>query len=380
MFFLCRKANQSSAFLLAIHFMKHIIQYPITMKKLLTLALLSILSLPVFAQDTDTDAYEVSAIGFYNLENLFDTIDTPDVNDWDYHPESRLKWNTERYYAKQANMAKVIAQLGTELTPDGLAILGVSEIENESVLRDLVKEPLIRDRNYQIVHHDSPDERGIDCGLLYQPKYFTVISSKNLPVELVDPKTGKPDYTRDVLYVYGTFQGDPMHIMVNHWPSRGGGEKASAWRRAKAAEVCRSLADSIQAADPAAKIIVMGDLNDDPNNKSVTKILRGVPDATQIQDGELYNTMYDHYKKGNGTLAYRDTWNLFDQILISQPLVSKKYGGWQLYKSVVFRKPWMIQTEGAFRGYPHRTFVGDIFLNGYSDHLPVYIFLLKKKG
>ena len=349
------------------------------MKK--TIFLLFILtSFSLAAQQTDTEEYQVATVAFYNLENLFDTIDTPDVNDWDFCPDCRLKWGLERYTSKLGNLAKVISEVGTELSPDGPALLGVCEVENRKVLEDLAAQPLLSAGNYKVVHHNSPDERGIDCGLLYQPKYFTVISSKNLPVKLIDKETGDEDLTRDVLHVYGMFQGDPMHIFVNHWPSRRGGEKGSGWMRAAAADVCRAAIDSIQATNPDAKVIVMGDLNDDPTNKSVKKHLRSVPDASRMDSDELYNTMFDHFKKGNGTLAYRDSWNLFDQILITQPLVSKKYGGWQLYKSMVFKRPWLFQTEGAFKGYPHRTFVGDIFLNGYSDHFPVYIFLLKKKG
>ncbi|MCW5921595.1 MAG: endonuclease/exonuclease/phosphatase family protein [Saprospiraceae bacterium] len=334
----------------------------------------------IFSQkDIKPEEYKVAAIGFYNLENLFDTIDSPTTNDADFLPGGRLAWNTEKYVSKQKNMAKVISQLATELTPDGVALLGVAEIENRKVLEDLVAQTDLKDRNYQIVHFDSPDERGIDCGILYQPKYFTLAGAKAYPVSLKDPKTDKEDFTRDIVYAAGTFDGDLVHIMVGHWPSRRGGESASAWARKAAAGVCRHITDSLLAIDADAKIIIMGDLNDDPTNKSVTEVLKAKGSTEKMKEGDLYNTMYDHFKNGNGTLAYRDSWNLFDQMIVSQGLVSKKVGGWQLYKSVVFRKPWLLQTEGAFRGYPFRTFVGDIFINGYSDHLPVYLFLLKKK-
>ena len=334
----------------------------------------------LFSQkDRATDEYKVAAIGFYNLENLFDTLDSPNTNDADFLPGGRLLWNTEKYISKEANMAKVISQLATELTPDGVAMLGVAEIENKKVLEDLVSQPLLKDRNYQIVHFESPDERGIDVGLLYQPKYFTLTGSHAFPVALKDPKTGDIDHTRDILYATGTFDGDQVHIMVGHWPSRRGGESASAWARAAAAGVCRHVADSILSVNPNAKIIVMGDLNDDPTNKSVMEVLRAKSTTEKTKDGAFYNPMYDLYKSGTGTLAYQDAWNLFDQMVVSQGLVSKTAGGWQLYKSKIFRQPWLLQTEGAFRGYPFRTFVGDIFINGYSDHLPVYLLLLKKK-
>ena len=341
--------------------------------------LFSLLLLPLTVFSQQGADYKVASIGFYNLENLFDTLDTPDTNDADFLPGGRLLWNTEKYISKQHNMANVISQLGTELSPDGVALLGVAEIENRKVLEDLVAQPELKSRKYQIVHYDSPDERGIDVGLLYQPKYFVPLGSKAVPVVLKDPKTGDKDFTRDILYVAGTFDGEPIHVMVGHWPSRRGGEAGSAWMRAASAQVCKNLADSLKKTDPNAKIIVMGDLNDDPDNKSMTEVLKARRSADELRSDELYNPMYDLFKSGNGTLAYRDSWNLFDQIVVSKGFVNKKTGGWQLYKAMVFRQPWLLQTEGAFRGYPFRTFVGDIFINGYSDHLPVFLYFLKRK-
>lgn len=343
------------------------------------LALLAFYCAPVLMYAQPGKDYKVASIGFYNLENLFDTIDSPTTNDVDFLPQGRLAWNTQKYASKMANMAKVISQLATELTPDGVALLGVSEVENRKVLEDLVAQSAIKDRKYQIVHYDSPDERGIDVGLLYQAKYFQVLGSRAFPVPLKDPKTGIVDFTRDVLYVAGKFDGEPIHVMVGHWPSRRGGEAGSGWMRAAAAGVCKYLSDSIQAIDPNAKIVIMGDLNDDPDNKSLTQVLKARRSADKLEQGELYNPMYDLYKDGNGTLAYKDSWDLFDQMIVSKGLVNKQAGGWQLYNAHVFRQPWLLQTEGAFRGYPFRTYVGDIFINGYSDHLPVYEFFLKRK-
>lgn len=344
-----------------------------------TTVLLVFVSVPALIFGQPGSNYKIASIGFYNLENLFDTIDSPTTNDADFLPQGRLQWNTEKYVSKQANMAKVISMLGTDLTPDGVALLGVAEIECRKVLEDLVAQDPLKDRHYQIVHFDSPDERGIDCGLLYQAKYFQVLGSRAVPVALKDPKTGTVDYTRDILYVAGTFDGEPLHVMVGHWPSRRGGEAGSGWMRAAAAAVCKQLSDSIQAVNPDAKIVIMGDLNDDPDNKSLTQVLKARRSADDIKTTELYNPMYDLYKDGNGTLAYKDSWDLFDQMIVSKGLVNKNTGGWQLYKAHVFRQPWLLQTEGAFRGYPFRTYVGDIFINGYSDHLPVFLYFLKKK-
>jgi predicted extracellular nuclease len=342
------------------------------------LLLLCFLPAMLSAQMDVKTNYKVGSIGFYNLENLFDTIDSPTTNDADFLPQGRLLWDTPKYISKQAHMAHVISMLATELTPDGVAILGVAEVENRKVLEDLVSQADLKARNYQIVHYDSPDERGIDVGLLYQPKYFKVLGSKALPVVLKDPKTGNQDFTRDVLYVAGEFDGEPIHVMVGHWPSRRGGESGSAWMRAAAASVARHAADSLRTLNPDAKIIFMGDLNDDPTDKSLTKVLGAKGKADDVTKDEFYNPMYDMFKTGNGTMAYRDAWSLFDQVVVSKAFVNKKASGWQLYKAMVYRQPWLLQTEGAFRGYPFRTFVGDIFINGYSDHLPVYLFFLKK--
>ncbi len=353
------------------------------MQKIALSLLLLLVSSQLVAQTELTkdkkSAYKIAAIGFYNLENLFDTLDSPNTNDAEFLPNGGNLWNTEKYVSKQANMAKVISLLATETSPDGVAILGVAEIENRKVLEDLVAEPALKSRNYQIVHHESPDERGIDCAFLYQEKYFKVTGSVPYPVILEDPKTGEKDRTRDILYVSGIFDGEPLHLMVGHWPSRRAGESGSAWMRKAAAAVCRHIADSLLAIDPATKIIVMGDLNDDPNNKSLTEVLRAKGKSEDLKEGELYNTMYSHFKNGDGTMAYRDAWSLFDQLIVSQGFVNKKYGGWQLHKSIVFRQPWLLQTEGKYRGYPFRTFDFGVFMNGYSDHLPVYIFIIKRK-
>ena len=337
------------------------------------------LALGLNALSAQESGYKISAIGFYNLENLFDTVKSPNTNDEEFLPNSRLKWNTEKYVSKQRNMAKVISQLATEKTPDGIAILGVAEIENRKVLEDLVAEPELQARKYQIVHYESPDPRGIDCAFLYNPKYFRLAGSRSVNVPMIDPVSGDRRTSRDIVYMAGEFDGEMIHLMVGHWPSRRGGEKNTEWARIACARKCRELSDSICAVQPGAKIFIMGDLNDDPTSKSLTEGLKARKSTKElVNDCDLYNPMHAMYKDGNGTLAYRDAWSLFDQIIISKPLVNKEAGGWQMHRSVVFRQPWLLQAGGAFAGYPFRTFVGDAFINGYSDHLPVYLFLLKK--
>lgn len=319
--------------------------------------------------------YKVATIAFYNLENLFDTLDTPEKNDLEYTPEGSKNWNTQKYISKQENMSKVIAQIGADFTKTAPAVIGVSEIENRIVLEDLVKMPALKPYNYKIVHYESPDKRGIDVALLYQESVFSVSNSHaaKLTVE------GKEDFfTRDQLVVSGLLDGEEIHFIVNHWPSRYGGEKKSRPLRNAAAELCRSLVDSIMNEDPHAKIIVMGDLNDDPNNESLLKHLKAKKDERNTKKGDLYNTTYPLFQQGIGTLAYRDQWNLFDQMIVSYPLLGEDRSTFKLYKTFIFNKDFLTQEEGSYKGYPLRTHAGGVYKNGYSDHFPVYLYLIKE--
>lgn len=323
------------------------------------------------------NAYKIGSIGFYNLENLFDTLDAPDVRDEDFTPQGSYHYNTAIYLDKLNHLAHVIAELGKELTPDGVSILGIAELENRKPLEDLLQQPELKSKNYQIVHYDSPDERGIDVALIYQPKYFKVLNSRPVPVPLPNVN-GEQDFTRDILFVSGLYDGEPMHIMVNHWPSRVGGEAASQPLRNLAASICKHLSDSLIQADPNAKIIIMGDLNDDPSSPSMRQVLNAKADKDQVKPGGMFNTMYDFYKKGIGTLAYQDAWSLFDQIVVSYGLVNPEAGGFQFYQAYVHNQPYMLQQTGQFKGYPLRTYVGSNYMGGYSDHFPTYIYLVKK--
>lgn len=321
--------------------------------------------------------YKVAAMGFYNLENLFDTIKDPITWDAEFLPDGERKYNTAVYSEKLDHLATVISELGTEMTPDGVAILGVAEIENRSVLEDLVIQPKLKGRNYQIVHHDSPDRRGVDVGLIYNPKYFEVLNSTPLFVPLF-ADDGDTIFTRDILWVYGMFDGEPVHVFVNHWPSRRGGEAASSPRREKAAAVCRAVVDSLMQVDKNTKVFIMGDLNDDPVNTSVLKILKARGKVEQIRPGDLYNPWYSFYKKGLGTLAWQDAWNLFDQIIISSAVLDKDQKGFFFMRNEVFNKPYLTNTSGQYKGYPYRTYVAGDYIGGYSDHFPVFIYLLKE--
>lgn len=349
------------------------------MKKFIVLFLFSALYVNIcVAQDTETQQYKVACVGFYNLENLFDTEDDTTINDEEWLPTSSKLYTQEVYQDKLRNLSHILSLLGKDDTPDGVAVLGVAEVENRRVLEDLCAMPKIKDRNYKVVHYNSPDQRGIDVGLLYNPTYFKVLESGTLNVPLKNAD-GTPYATRDVLWVYGLFNGEPMYFFVNHWPSRRGGEEASAPGRALAAGVAKAKMDSIISIHPEAKIMLMGDLNDDPLSPSVLNVINAKGDIDKLNPGELYNPWTNYYKKGIGTLAYNDAWNLFDQIVLTQPYLKKEQKGFFFQKAVIFNRPFMVQKSGRYRGYPLRTFDFDVYMKGYSDHFPVYVVLLKKK-
>ncbi|MEO1516588.1 MAG: endonuclease/exonuclease/phosphatase family protein [Bacteroidota bacterium] len=321
--------------------------------------------------------YKVGCIGFYNFENLFDTLDDPDIRDEEFTPDGSKRWTKSLYQEKLDHMADVVSQIGTDLTPDGLAILGTAETENRKVLEDFAKHPKLRARNYQVVHYDSPDSRGIDVALLYQPKYFTPSHTEALRLK-IPLDNGDSLTTRDVLLVSGLFDGDSLHVLVNHWPSRRGGELRSRPNRIRAAMLNLEAVRKIQERDPDARIVIMGDLNDDPTSPSVKQILKAKSKRKKVASDELYNPMYDFYKKGVGTTAWRDAWSLFDQIIISGTLLQPTDNGYRYYKAEVFNKSFMTQKIGQFKGYPLRTFVGDSYRGGYSDHFPVYMYMVRE--
>ena len=327
-----------------------------------------------FSQDTD---YKIATLAFYNLENLFDTVNDTLINDEEFLPDGGSVWTEAKFQDKIGNIAHVISQLGTDTNPNGPAIIGVSEVENRYVLKQLVKHKLIADKNYQIVHYDSPDRRGIDVALLYQKDQFVELSSKPLTLELYE-EDGERKYTRDILLVSGELDGELIHVMVNHWPSRRGGEKKSAPGRNKGAQICRSVVDSLYNVDPASKVFIMGDLNDDPVSESVRSYLRAKRKVKDVHDKDIFNPMAEMYRRGLGSNAYNDAWSLFDQILFTAPVLDKEQEGYFYYKANIFNKKFLVQKSGRYKGYPYRTFSGGNYIGGYSDHFPVYVHLLKR--
>jgi len=340
------------------------------------LAIIIISFFYVLASCQGEKTYKKVSIGFYNLENLFDTIyDAELLLNEEFTPESPKQWSAERYQQKLTNMAFVISNMATDVTPDGLALLGVCEVENRGVLEDLVLEESIKDRNYQVVHFDSPDKRGIDVGLLYNPAYFEVTNTKSYNLSMPDDSSF---FTRDQLVVSGLLDGEKVHVIVNHWPSRRGGAEKSQPKRIAAGDLSRTIVDSLLIIDQNAKIFVMGDMNDDPVDLSVLEHLNAKGNQELLKEGELFNPMHQLYLDSLGTLAYRKKWNLFDMVIVSQGLLGENKSDYKFYKAEVFDQPYLRQTEGDYEGYPNRTYAGKYYLGGYSDHFPVYVYLIKE--
>jgi hypothetical protein len=344
------------------------------MKKLFPLFSLLALTLSGYSQKQQ---YQVVLTGFYNLENMYDTINDPNKDDEEFLPGSEYHYNSAVYFDKIGRLASVISQMGLDFNPDGLAILGVAEIENDTVLNDLLKTDALRERKLKYVHYNSPDVRGVDVGLIYNPKYFKVLYSKALFVQL--PGGSKDSwFTRDVLYVKGILAGDTINVFVNHWPSRRGGEERSAPARAAAAGVVKKVIDSLNNISKNTKCIIMGDLNDDPISPSITKVLGAKLKAEEVQPGGIFNPFGEFYKKGIGTSPYQDAWGLFDQQMISYGWLNKEQPGFHYYKAMIFNKEWMVQKTGKYKGYTKRTWDGTTYNYGYSDHFPVFLVMLKK--
>lgn len=329
------------------------------------------------AATSQVKRYQVTVIGFYNLENLYDTVDNPLINDDEFTPTGAKKYGTKIFKDKLNKLATVIHEMGTAYNERGLSILGVAEIENDTVLQYLIQHPLLLKRNYHIVHASSKDLRGVDVGLLYDPTYFIPLHVEKLFVAL--PGNSKDaSFTRDILYTKGLLFTDTVHIYVNHWPSRRGGQERSEPARLAAASVCRKRVDSILQLNPSAKIIVMGDLNDDPDDKSLTEVMKASSDRLTLQPGHLYNPWGNWLKKGIGTLAHRDSWGLFDQILLSTSWLNPKRGDWVFFREYIFNKTYLTEYAGRYKGYPMRTWDGIRYRGGYSDHFPVYMVFLRE--
>jgi hypothetical protein len=370
---------------------------------------------------------KVATVGFLNVENLWDTIRSADYIDgtkdiknpafhrsipidsiklleaekydgvWsdgaligkkavryqggseEFTPKSAKNYNTKVYKAKLANEAKVISEMGSQYTKTAPAVVGLIEVENRQVIEDLIKEPVLRKYDYGIIHYNSYDYRGIDVALIYQKRRFTPTNSLKKELKIFGDG-GRREYTRDILVVTGFLDNEKVAFFMNHWPSRRGGEAVSLPKRNAAAALLKQQMDSVRAADPATKLFAMGDFNDDPVSSSLKNYLKAQSTPKDLSEDTPYlNLMYPLYKKGVASLAYQDAPNLFDQIIVSKNLISdqvtKEYS---VYKAEIFAPPYLVNKEGNYKGYPFRSWNGDKFTGGYSDHFPAFVVLQKE--
>ncbi|CAA0149329.1 endonuclease [Tenacibaculum maritimum] len=345
------------------------------MKKIFTL--IFILSITIcFSQQKKR--YDIRTVAFYNLENLFDTINDITKND-EASPIMKLRENRSKvYWDKIAKLSEVISQIGKEKTKTSPAILGIAEAENNTVLQNLINTKKLKGM-YDIIHFDSPDERGIDVALLYQKKYFTPthyeVFNPNIYVE------NRKKHTRDILLVTGYLDNELVHIIINHWPSRRGGEEKSSPLREKAAYKVTQIIQKIRNQDENGKILIMGDFNDDPINSSFKNVLKTKRKKRNVNKQDIYNPYEDMFRRGFSTLGHRDQLHLFDQILISSSLLNKNkkdFSSYKLFNASIFNKQFLINKKGRYKGYPKRSFSRGKYTGGYSDHYPVYIHLIRE--
>ena len=308
-------------------------------------------------------ANTLHTIVFYNLENLFDTMDDPDTLDDDFTPKGFKKWSQRRYRKKLYKLAKTISKIGLESTQKPPSLIGVAEVENEEVLKGLISSEPLKKTEYHYVHYDSPDERGIDTALIYHKKHFEVLHSETIPL-LVYSLEGERDTTRDILYVMGRLNGEEVHVFVNHWPSRRDGDIETDYKRIKAAETINSFMAEILTDWENPNFIVMGDFNDGPASESI---------QTLMQSNFLYNPMEKLLSPYRGSANYKRSWSIFDQIMVSHNFFHYEKGTHSFAHANIFDKRFLTEWSGKYKGIPFRTYAGRKYLGGYSDHFPVYI-------
>ena len=318
------------------------------------------------------------SVVFYNLENLFDIYNDPETHDDEFTPQGVKQWNQTRYEKKLWNMERVLFDIAAQQKEYPI-VIGVSEIENRTVLEDLISQPKLKGGNYRICHYDSPDARGVDVAFLYRADVFKLEGSDNIKLHV----EGLPNFrTRDLVVMWGTIENEPFYFLVSHWPSRLGGKEASQFKRDACAKQIKSIKDKLIAENPATKVIVMGDFNDDATDASITKVMGAKGKEKELVEGDFFNPFNQMLRAGLGTLAYQDVWNLFDHICVTENFVNAEEGTLRIIKGKkfygnIFTRPYMLQQEGQYKGYPLRTFVTNNFQNGFSDHFPVYIYIGK---
>lgn len=299
------------------------------------------------------------ALVFYNVENLFDTIDDPITNDNEFLPNAKKHWSTRKYKRKLKNIASVIHRIHSD-TNHIPFIVGLAEVENRSVLQDLINQDELRDYNFDYVHFDSRDARGIDVSLLFNKSLFEIVLSKTFPIDIQQNDLSEP--TRDILCVKGLFHNNPIHVLVNHWPSRREGVNETAFKRLHLSQKLNSIVKTIYEEDSKANIIVMGDFNDNPRNDSLQNL---------VLNNNLFNPFTKLWSWNSGTLIHKRKWYLFDQILLSKNFKTSHF--FKFSSAAIFNPSFIQVQKGKFKGTPKRSYAGDKHLAGYSDHFPVYV-------
>ena len=308
------------------------------------------------------------SVAFYNTENLFDTIDDPHKNDNEFLPGSEKKWTTERYQKKLDDIARVISEIDTVSGP---AFVGLCEVENRKVLDDLVATSVLAPAKYSVAHIESPDVRGIDVALLYRSDRFQLDNIEALPINFPD----EPNYkTRDILHVSGKIGKEEFHFFVNHWPSRIGGNEKTEPNRVFVASVLKQKVDEVLAGNKKANIVIMGDMNDEPENKSLFETLSAKMPGS---GSSLVNLMLPADQQNLGSYSYRGDWNMLDNLVVSASLLDGKGFDVADGQGFIFRKKWMEFTNSREEVSPNRTYGGPNYYGGVSDHFPVY-FVLKE--
>lgn len=324
-------------------------------------------------------AYNIRTIAFYNLENMFDTIDDVNKND-EASPIMKMKMNRSKVYWERIDkMARVISQIGLDKSNTSPAIIGIAEVETKKILEDLIDSKHLKSKDYEIIHYESPDKRGIDVALLYQQRYFKPVHHESYDPNIF--KENRKIHTRNQLLVSGYLDDEMIHIIVNHWPSRRGGEAASRTLRERAAYQNRKIIDKIMNTEANPKIIIMGDLNDDPINSSIKTVLQASGEIKDTETGGLFNPYESMLEKGYHTLGYRDNINLFDQIIISSALIrdkKKAIKDYRFWRANILNKKFLTFRNGRYKGYPFRSFSAGQYTGGYSDHYPVYIYVIRE--
>jgi predicted extracellular nuclease len=339
------------------------------MKKILFVGLIIVL----IATTGISQKKEKTTIAFYNVENLFDTIDNPLTRDEDFLPQGKLKWNTQRYQDKLSKLAKVLSSI----TPNNLpGIIGLCEVENRNVVAELAAQNHLRKGKYRIIHKDSPGNRGIDCALLYKKRVFKPVAQQNISISIPSNPNFK---TRDILYVKGKlYKKEYLHIFVTHWPSRRGGQKKSEKNRIAVAEEIKSVTDSILKMNEDAKIVIMGDFNDEPSNKAVQEILNAKNETGNYAPAQLHNLMFATHLKKQGSYYYRGNWNMLDNFVVSPALLDPSKGYHTAHGAgKIFKQSWFCYRNKKDILVPSRTYGGPNYYGGYSDHFPIYFILTK---